>query len=149
MVEEEKFYKQEVWESLNQAEKRICLILSLNSSWYKGIAADAMQAAWEDDSAGFNKDDIDELIERGIIEVRDSWEYAKEYVDGNRIGLQEIEIRRRQREDGRLSEMDAAFIKEFRAKEHIVENKIGGKSYRLTDDRFHNNVQMISFLGLH
>lgn len=147
MIEEDRFYKQEVWESLNQEERRICAILSVNASWYQGVPEKGMQMLWEDESTGIKKEVIDELVEKGIIELRNSWEYAQDYVEGNLIGLEEIKERKKQEKREHPTDSEASFIKTFRKYEHIVKDKIGEKSYRLNDERFHNNIQMIIYLG--
>jgi hypothetical protein len=123
----------ELWQSLSDRERIICVQFAV-ADWKIGVGEDYV------DAMGIKGEDLDKLVERGVIEIKPTWQLYQDLANQLRGRAEVINSLLQENPFLELKDEDRKILRDYDRYQSVTGRKNPEPRYHLSSLEFHNYI---------
>lgn len=131
MTENKDIAPEQVWETLREPEQEVCVYFAV-SDWKTGVGGDYLQAM------GAGEEVVGELVKRGLVDKRPTWQFFQEQADLRKAKAEEIRERMHKDILSGLNDDERTLLNDYDRYKSVADRKNEEPRFRLMQEKFHN-----------
>lgn len=124
---------EQVWDTFTEKDKKTIENFSI-TDWRPGINEGLLK------SLEIDRESLNELIKRGVIETKPNWEFFQILADELREAAVPLEDRMKSDPFSKLNDDEREILRQYHTYSDVAKRKNEEPRYRLIDKKFHDHV---------